>query len=110
MARPGGAALRRSPQSAWKGDDRPARDTLLDAARRWPWFGLARGAATGVGLHAQARDLWRHAPALPAARAPAADHPGVFLLAGHPGAVAVLLAAGCLWPQNRFRLARKLSL
>src|SRR5262245_33172660 len=91
---------------AWKGDDRGARGRLWDEGRRPPFRDVRPTAGDGDrGGHGEARDFRGQGAALLAARTAAPHHLRLLLLAGQPGALAVLPAAGCLWTQDRLCLA-----
>ena len=62
-----------------------------------------------MGIHGKARDLRRQDAALSAAGATAWRDARFLLLAGEPGGVAVVPAAGRLRAQDRLHLARELS-
>ena len=66
------------------------------------------GLTPGEGAHGKARDLRRQGAALSAARAAAAHYARLLLLAGEPGGLAVVPAAGRVRAQDRLRLVREL--
>src|SRR3954468_24499649 len=86
----------------------PAIHVFLKASKTW--MPGTRPGMTNVLIwpHGKARSLQPQAPALLAARPAADHHVRLLLLAGEPGSVAVVSAAGRVRPLDQLHLVRQL--